>query len=313
MTQAREMDVLVAGEIYIDLILSGFDQWPQLGQEAFATEYRREIGGGTAITACGIATLGSRTTVLAVAGREDGLVLAHRLASFGVDTSRLQFETAEPTGFSVVATMERDRAFLTYPGANRMFDQALREASRTGQLAIARHVHLAYPPRLDDAVGLLNEIRSNGCTISLDVGWHEEWLNDPRALELIQHVNIFFPNEAEASRLTGKTDPAAILEEFHKAGADCVALKLGPQGSALLWSETITFAPPWQVTPVDTTGAGDSFNAGFLHAWLTGETPGNCLLMANICGALSTESYGGVGGFPSRDRLRGEMDRKGQS
>lgn len=311
MSQLREIDVIVAGEIYLDLILSGFSQLPQLGQEAFAKEYRREIGGGTAITACGLARLGSRTTVLAVAGREDGLSLAHRLASFGVDTSRLQFETAEPTGFSVVAIMNRDRAFLTYPGANRMFETALREASRTGQLASARHVHLAYAPRLEDGSALLDEIHSNGCTISLDIGWHEEWLNDPRAMELIQHVDIFFPNETEANRLTGKTDPAAILEEFHKADAECVALKLGQQGSALLWSGTITFAPPWTVTPVDTTGAGDCFNAGFLHAWLGGEPPGNCLLAANICGALSTEAYGGVGAFPSNERLRREMNRKG--
>lgn len=309
MTAARELDVIVAGEVYVDLILSGFDAWPQLGQEAFAKEYRREIGGGTAITACGLATLGSRTTVLAVLGSEDGQWLVQRLASYGVDTSRLQFEADEPTGFSLVAAMNHDRAFLTYPGANRMFEQALREAMNTVQVALARHIHLAYAPRLDNAATLLRNIHSHGCTVSLDMGWHDKWLSDPRAVEILPYVDIFFPNEVEANRLTGKTDPTSILETFRSAGAKCVTLKLGPQGGALLWEGTIMFAPALAVTPVDTTGAGDCFNAGFLHAWLTGYAPGDCLRAANICGALSTESYGGIEGFPSQERFQREMDK----
>lgn len=304
-----EMDVIVAGEVYVDLILSGFDAWPQLGQEAFAKEYRREIGGGVAITSCGLAILGLRTTALAVLGSEDGRWLTERLASYGVDISRLQFETGEPTGFSLVASTGHDRAFLTYPGANRMFERALRELMGTGR--IARHLHLAYAPRLDDAASLLKEIRSQDYTISLDTGWHSEWLTDRRARELLQYVDIFFPNEMEARRLTGKTDAVAVLETFHNAGVPCVALKLGPQGSALLRNGTITFAPPLPVTPVDTTGAGDCFNAGFLYGWLRGDTPGGCLRAANICGALSTESYGGIEGFPSRERFQREMAQRG--
>jgi sugar/nucleoside kinase (ribokinase family) len=309
----REMDVIVAGEIYVDLILSGFDALPQLGQEAFAKEYRREIGGGTSITACGLATLGSRTSALAVLGNEDGHWLADRLAGCGVDTSRLQFEAAEPTGFSLVATIQYDRAFLTYAGANRMFERALKEAARSGKLATARHVHLAYAPALDDATGLFEDIRSNGCTVSLDTGWRVDWLSDPRALTILQHVDICFPNEMEASRLTGEIDPHAILETFQRAGAKCVALKLGAQGSALLCEGTIIFAPPLPVTSVDTTGAGDCFDAGFLHAWLTGESAARCLMAANICGALSTEAYGGITGFPSRERFLQELQRRGQA
>lgn len=310
MTVAGKVDVIVAGEVYIDLILSGFDAWPQLGQEAFAKEYRREIGGGTAITACGLATLGSRTAVLAVLGSEDGQWLVQRLVSHGVDTSRLQFEAGKPTGFSVVAAMNHDRAFLTYPGANRMFERVLREAIDTGLPALERHIHLAYAPRLDDAAALFRNIRSQGCMISLDIGWHDEWLSDPRATEILQYVDIFFPNEMEAIRFTGETDVVAILEAFHSAGAKCVALKRGPQGSALLWKGTITFAPPLTVTSVDTTGAGDCFNAGFLHGWLSGSAPVECLRAANICGALSTESYGGIKGFPSRERFQQEMGRR---
>ena len=308
----RELDVIVAGEIYIDLILSGFDIWPQLGQEAFAKEYRREVGGGTAITACGLGKLGVRTAVFAAVGSEGGEWVARRLADCQVDTERLQYDAAEPTGFTLVATTAHDRAFITYSGANRRFEIAVKTAARVGEFKAARHVHVACAPSLDkdhDSAGTLIEIRSNGCTVSLDTGWHESWLTDPRAMDIIRQADIFFPNEVEASRLTQKTEARAMLEEFDRQGIRCVALKLGCQGSALLSNGEITFAPGIAVEPMDTTGAGDCFNAGFLYAWLNRKSAMECLRAANICGALSTEQYGGLNGFPKLADLELQMER----
>jgi sugar/nucleoside kinase (ribokinase family) len=88
-----------------------------------------------------------------------------------------------------------------------------------------------------------------------------------------------------------------------------VALKLGARGAALLWDGEILFEPPLPVTARDTTGAGDCFDAGFLHAWLKGEPPRQCLRVANVCGALSTEAYGGIEGFPTPERLRHALER----
>lgn len=305
----RELDVIVAGEVYLDLILSGFDTWPQLGQESFAKEFRREVGGGTAITACGLANLGLKTAVLATLGSEDGQWVANRLDAYGVNTSRLSFENSEPTGFSVVATVTEDRAFLSYSGANRMFESALSAAACARQLARCRHLHLAYVPSLEKGRILLDNVRANGCTISLDTGWRPTWLADPSAIEIIQRVDIFFPNELEASRLTGKTEPVGILNVLRDLGIKNVALKLGPRGSALLADGAISFVPSIPVMPRDTTGAGDCFDAGFLYAWLRGESPASCLLAGNICGALSTEHYGGLSGFPTRLELESQMER----
>src|SRR5882724_5478609 len=98
------LDVLVAGEVYIDLILGGFDCWPQPGHEAYASQYHREIGGGTPITACGLATLGTRTGLFGIAGGDHHAWIAARLAEKDVDTSMLTSDSDQPTGISVAVT-----------------------------------------------------------------------------------------------------------------------------------------------------------------------------------------------------------------
>ena len=109
--------------------------------------------------------------------------------------------------------------------------------------------------------------------------------------------------------MTGERDPAKALEKFAAAGIERVALKLGCRGAALLWQGDILFAPAHPVTPLDTTGAGDCFDAGFLHAWLKGESPETCLATGNLCGAISTEGYGGISNFPTPDRVVEELSK----
>lgn len=299
----RTFDAIVAGDLFVDLILGGFTEWPGPGTEVFAKDYRRDVGGGAAITACGLAKLGSHTGVLSVVGNDTGAWVAERLHSFGVQTSELRFHATEPTAFSVAVSTAQDRTFLTYQGANRSFPEVLAEAATAGGLRKTRHVHLGWAPPLETAQALFVAIRANGCTVSLDTGWHEAWLSDARAMDLLRDVDIFFPNEVEALRMTGHADPEACLRAFRQAGARRVVLKLGPRGGAMLWDGEILQAAPCVVTPVDTIGAGDSFDAGFLHYWLRGEAPLTCLKAANICGALSTEAYGGVAGFPDAAKV----------
>lgn len=304
---AYRLDVLAAGELFIDLILSGFDSLPEPGKEALATEYHREIGGGAAISACGLARLGTPTGVFGVAGEENGPWLVERLRQHGVDASAISFDGQEPTAFTVAATAPRDRAFFTYPGANRRFPAALREAAARGDFRRARHVHLGCAPELSTFGDLLANIRGAGCSISLDVGWHEPWLRDPRALRALPAVDLFFPNEIEGREMTGESDPESVLRRFAAAGANNVALKLGARGAILLYQGEVFSAAPPAVEPVDTTGAGDCFDAGFLHAWLAGAAPGLCLRTGVICGAFSTQAYGGIAGFPSPERLQREL------
>jgi sugar/nucleoside kinase (ribokinase family) len=298
----RAFQAIVAGELFTDLIMSGFDFWPRPGQEAFAKEFHREVGGGAANTACGMAKLGSRAAVLGVVG-QDGDWLLQQLENRAVNTSLITRDSGQPTAFTVAVSTPEDRAFLTYAGANRSFPAAIAEAAAAGRLAQAAHVHLAFPPDLSTAADLLTAVRNNGCTVSLDVGWHEDWLRDPRLREILPLLDLFFPNETEAHCITGEKDPAAMLRWFATAGVRRVAIKLGARGAALFWDGATFFNTPPPVTPLDTTGAGDSFNAGFLHSWLRGDSPDMCLRAGNICGALSTQAYGGVEGVPDGAQL----------
>jgi sugar/nucleoside kinase (ribokinase family) len=302
------VEVVVAGELYADLILSGFDSWPESGQEAFAREFRKEIGGGAAITACGLATLGTPAGIFGMVGSDHHEWIAGRMGGKGVDTSWLTVDADQPTGFTVAVTAPEDRTFFSYLGANKGFPAALARAAAARQFSGVRHLHLGYAPPWDDAAVLFDAIHRSRCTLSLDAGWHEGWLADGRALEGLRGVDIYFANEAEAARMTGEADPERMLRRFADADVPCVALKLGAQGSALLQGGKVWRGAPRAVTPVDTTGAGDCFDAGFLHAWLRGESPERCLRAGNICGALSTEAYGGIAGFPTREKLLEESE-----
>jgi sugar/nucleoside kinase (ribokinase family) len=304
---SRPLDVIVAGDLFTDVILTGFSEWPQPGTEAFCESLHRELGGGAAIAACGLGRLGSRTALFGMLGADGRDWAMNRLAQFGVDTSWLQFDPVEPTAVTVVVSTAAERTFLTYHGPNRRFPEMLEAAARSDRLANCRHLHLNWAPDLDTAAELFAAIRRQGCSISLDVGWHEDWLADPRSLALLPLIDIFFPNEAEARRMTGENDCIRILRRLAGAGARRVALKLAADGAAMLWDGDILDVKPHNVAPIDTTGAGDCFNAGFLHYWLSGAPPLTCLRAANFCGAASTEAHGGIDGFPAAERLRLEL------
>ena len=298
---------MVAGDLFIDIVMSGFSFWPEPGQEAVAQEYCREVGGGAAITAVGLAKLGSRVGALGVVGN-DGHWMIDRLRKHHVDTSGIAYDLHEPTAFTVAVSGPVDRAFFTYLGANRRFPEVLFEAAAARLLSQARHVHLACAPDLDSASELLEALRNNDCCISLDVGWHEQWLRDPRALWLLRNIDIFFPNEAEASCITGRSGACEILKAFRDEGVKAVVLKLGARGAALLWEGRIIMGEPYPVTAIDTTGAGDCFDAGFLHGWLRGDPPDQCLRAAIVCGALSTQALGGITAFPTPEVLSDKLD-----
>ena len=303
MNSQPQFDVLVIGDLFVDLVMSGFTTWPNPGEEAFAERFCREIGGGAAITACGLAKLGSKVDVLGSVGAEDGQWMLERLAACGVATRWVHLSQHQPTAVTVSVSGPRERAFLTYMGANGELPELLRAAATQDRFSHVCHVHLACAPDPTSLSILIEEITRKGCSVSVDAGWHPEWLSNPRVIEALRHVDIFFPNLREASRMTQETDPRRILEVFRTTGFRTVAMKLGVQGAALLSDGSVLFQEPYSVKSVDTTGAGDCFNAGFLSGWLCGDPPQTCLRAGVACGSLSTRSLGGIKGFPSREEL----------
>ena len=296
-------EVIVIGELFIDEVLSGFQSLPKLGQESFARALVREAGGGAAITACGLAKLGVRVAVLGALGKQDGNWVTNRLKSLGVDCSAVEYDPDEPTGLTVSVSTREDRAFFSYYGANRLLERVLRQPS-TFQLAKrARHVHFACAPDSELDAALIARLRKARCRISIDVQSHMSWLTRMETLNLLRNANLFFPNEQEAEWISGEEGTHKILRSLRDKGIRGVGLKLGGKGAALLWRRRELLTDPFRVDTVDTTGAGDCFDAGYIYAWLRGKNPQQCLEIANICGALSTRRAGGIDGFPDLKEL----------
>ena len=302
--------VIVIGEFFIDEVLSGFQMLPKLGEESFARHLRREVGGGAAITACGLSKLGVPVAVMGAVGKEGGEWVIGRLAACGVDCSGLEMDPGEPTGLTVSVSTREDRAFFSYYGANRLLPRLLSRPETLRTLKRARHVHFACAPdgELDEPLFLA--LRRARCRLSVDVQSHISWLTRPESLSILRHCDIFFPNEREAEWISGEIGTHRILRALRDKGLRGVGLKLGGKGAALLWRKRELLADPWPVDTVDTTGAGDCFDAGFIYGWLRGETPQRCLEIANICGTLSTRSLGGLAAFPSPEELETSLSSK---
>ncbi len=298
----KTWDVVVVGDFFIDIVMT-FHRLPALGEEGFAENLRHEIGGGAAITSCGLARLGVNVAVLGMVGHEDGMWIVKRLMNGGVNASALEFHQTEPSGMTVSASTPQDRAFYTYYGANERLPMLLKDKDAHDLMANARHVHFACAPDPVLDAGLFPELHRHRSTISIDVGWHETWLADSASTEMLHDADMFFPNEREAELMTGEADPHRMLEVLADRGLRHVAVKLGSRGAMLYWDGRVLRCPPYPVEAVDTTGAGDCFDAGFIYGWLRGEAPDDCLQIASICGALSTRGLGGIAGFPAKEEL----------
>jgi len=303
MTGESPVEVLVAGDLFLDLVMSGFDSWPNPGEESFAKAFHKEVGGGAAITACCLSKLGIQTRIMGVVGKSDGQWMLDELSKRGVDASEIRMVADEPTAFTVSVSTAHDRALFTYAGANQEFPATLDSIADFAKRIGAHHIHLGHAVNPGRAESLFQAIHDAGCTVSLDVGWHPEWLSDAHAISALSMVDVFFPNLREGSEITKETEPRRVLEALGRMGLRCVALKMGSLGAALLCDEELTFQKPSHVAAVDTTGAGDCFDAGFLYAWLREMSPRQCLKAGVACGEASVRVMGGVAGTPTREEL----------
>jgi sugar/nucleoside kinase (ribokinase family) len=295
-------DVAVIGEIYIDHIFTGFANWPRPGEEVFTRHYTREIGGGAVNTACALARLGRTVRLIGVIGIADAEWFEGRLGAFNVSSEALA-KVEGNTGVTVSVSTQGDRSFFSYAGENDRLMPLLRSDAMLASLRQARHVHFAMPLAREVATVLLPALRLAGCTTSLDVGFQAEWLHSPGNLETCRAVDYLFPNEKEASLLSGGRDAIGYLSFARQNGFPRPVVKLGSRGAAMLAHGLPYEVSPPMVETVDTTGAGDAFDAGFIDALLDAASPEDCLQRACICGALSTRAAGALCALPHRKEV----------
>jgi len=295
-------EVVVVGEIYIDHVFTGFSAWPQPGEEAFARRYYREIGGGAVNTACALGRLGRSVSLIGIIGIKDAVWFKGRLSEFGVGSDGIRM-TEGDTGVTASVSLMNERSFFTYAGENEKLMELLRSEVVLDALVNAQHVHFALPLEHDLAAELLPLLRDAGCKTSLDVGFQRQWLVSISAIDTCRATDYFLPNERE-SLLLAELDAEDYLTFAQKNGFRSAVIKLGARGARMLAHNRRYETVPPVVDVVDTTGAGDAFDAGFIDALLDDAEPEDCLRRACICGGLSTRVAGALGALPNRKELR---------
>jgi sugar/nucleoside kinase (ribokinase family) len=174
-------------------------------------------------------------------------------------------------------------------------------------LATARHFHMSslflqreLLPRVPE---LFRRMKSAGLTTSLDTNDDPDDRWEIVVEEILPHVDILLPNEREAMKISRADDvETALLRLAHKVGT--VVVKMGASGAIAIRDGHRFNAPAVPVTVIDPIGAGDSFDAGFLHQFLRGEDLATCLAYGNLCGAFSTTGCGGTEAFRNTARMQ---------
>ncbi|HUL77004.1 MAG TPA: carbohydrate kinase family protein [Vicinamibacteria bacterium] len=302
--------VLCAGEINVDLILQGYTEFPVPGKEVLVQDFAMVLGSATAIMAMGLARLGTPVAFVGRVGDDVwGRYCLDDMAVRGIDLSRVIRGGGLKTGVTVSITHTRDRALVTYLGAiNALTGQDVPDAAMAG----LDHLHSSsfffqegLRPSFPD---LFARARRRGLTTSLDTGFDASGQWDGGLRETLRHTDLFFPNEVELAALTGTEDPAEGLRRLEN-GTTRVVAKLGSNGAMTLEGGKVLHVPAFPVETVDTTGAGDSFNAGFLHRWLAGAEVLDCLRLGAACGGLSTRGLGGTATQPTLEEAEALIGR----
>lgn len=308
----KDIDVIVVGELNVDLILNQISTFPAIGKEILAEQMTLTLGSSSAIFASNLSSLGARVAFIGKIGQDlFGELVLQNLQDKGVDTSLIIQSPALNTGATVVLNFAEDRAMVTHPGA--MNALCLHDISPE-QLARARHLHFSsyfLQPGLQKEIAQLFRLaKTLGLTTSFDTQWdpQEKWDLDLKTV--LPEVDVFLPNEKELLRLTRQTTVTAALAAL-PANANTVLVKMGNKGS-LSWSngQLLPMAPFLNEAVVDAIGAGDSFNAGFILKYIQGASVAECQRFGNLTGAVSTTAAGGTTAFADYNYLKNIAQEK---
>jgi sugar/nucleoside kinase (ribokinase family) len=299
----KSFDILTTGELCPDLILSG-DVAPVFGQvEKLVDNAVLTIGSSSAIFACAAARLGLHVALIGRVGDDVfGHFMLSSLQNSGVDISRVIIDAEVPTGLSVILTKGNDRAILTYPGTIptlRLTD------IKPDMLAQARHLHLtcfyiqdALRPDVPELFDMAHKL---GLTVSLDTNYDPAETWDGGISEVLSRTDVFLPNDRECCAIAGNQEVESALEILMRV-VPVVAVKRGSKGAlGCSTSQTgrVIQVQSLPVHVVDTVGAGDTFDAGFLYGYLSKWDMQRSLQLGAVCGSLSTRKAGGTTSQPT--------------
>src|SRR5258707_7232409 len=298
MPSAHKFDVSVVGELNLDLVLYGLPPELKLDREHIASDMRLTLGSSSAIFAHNLALLGNRVAFHSAIGADAlGELCLTRLAESGTDVSAVRKFPDKQTGLTVILPRPVKRYILTIP---RVMADMRFEDLDLDLVFNAQHLHIsslflqrALRPRVAELFRLAKQA---GLTTSFDTNDDPENRWDGDVLEALKWVDVLLPNESEICRLARREDPLTALAVLGES-VPIVVMKRGEKGAVASRGGQVFTDVPKKTEPVDTIGAGDSFDAGFLHQFIRGAALEDCLRFGNLTGALSTTRQGGTEAF----------------
>lgn len=306
MSTKKVYDVLVAGELNVDIILNDINMFPVMGKEVLADKMTITLGSSSAIFASNLSVLGTEVAFAGTLARDHfGGQILSSLQAKGVHTEPIVFTTERSTGATIALSFQEDRAMVTYPGAMTLFSIAdIPEVL----LRQSKHLHVSSiflsTGLRKDLVKLFRQAKSLGLTTSIDPQWDPEERWDIDFKSLLPHVDVFIPNENELRALTGKATIADAVDQL-KPFANILIVKSGRDGAFLYHGDVSIHQPAFlNDKVVDSIGAGDSFGAGFVHRFIQGKSLKECLEFGAVTGAISTTRAGGTTAFDSLEGVK---------
>jgi len=302
----KEFDVLVAGELNVDIILNNIQAFPEIGKEILANDMSVVLGSSSAILASNLSSLGTRVAFTGKTGKDVfSEIVFGSLNRRGVDCSRVIRDERYPTGATIVLNYGQDRANITFPGAMNHFginDIDFEFLSR------AKHLHFSscfiQPEMKKSLPELFRMAKKAGLTTSMDPQWDPEEKWELPLEELMPYVDVFMPNIMELKYITGEKTLEDAVRKLSKL-ANILVVKNGEEGAWLWDGKSLSHQTAFKNEQVvDCIGAGDSFNAGFLSEYVKKSSLKKCMETGALMGAINTTQAGGTAAFEDYDTVR---------
>jgi sugar/nucleoside kinase (ribokinase family) len=296
----EKLDIVVVGELNVDLILTGLSSLPEMGQCRLSKDMLFTLGSASAIFASNIAHLGQKVGFVGKIGDDDlGDFILRSLNAKNVDTAKIIKDEQAKTGICVSLSFPEDYAIASYAGVRESF--ALSDVDIDYVLK-AKHLHMSsyylQPDMQEGCAELFRRAKEAGLTTSLDPDSDPSGKWDNSIFDVLKYVDILLPNEKEALHIS-KCDTIQSALDILSKMVSTVVIKMGKLGVWAKNKKRTIHANAFAVSVVDTTGAGDSFNSGFIYKFLHGSTLEECAIWGNACAAISTTQLGGTAGFPN--------------
>ena len=295
----RAFDILVVGELNVDIILDKIEGFPEIGKEILSKDLNVTLGSSSAIFASNSSALGNNVAFVGKIGKDNfANLIKESLKNKAVSTDYIIESEDYKTGLTIVMNYDMDRANVTFPGA---MEHLLEAEVDNAILSKAKHLHVSsiflQTGLLKDITKLFKKAKKLGLTTSMDPQWDpsENWELDLK--ELLPYIDVFLPNIEEFKFITKSTSVKEGLEKV-QSFANIIVIKDGKNG-AHLWTKKELISKPAFLNKnvIDCIGAGDSFDAGFISEYIKEKDIENCLEFGNITGAINTTASGGTTAF----------------